>query len=342
MPHDFHIQPIDSLLIGRPVSFVAGQFAGLTLRAELIELQQAELGRKYARKDRRPFDPPPVVQLKLYRVLNIGTANEKEEEILDYSRMQSLGFLCHVDLFPVALTDIDSQRLDVPPYVGPPTTLHPSAHHGTRTSSQSPLRNDSRNAEMIAMRPSNSPTSHSAYSVPSPAPFLTRTLPFDPVRAAHSSHSSEPVSSASGSDMQLSRTYGPEEEVVAYINNQPILESSNETELLVGATFVSPTCLDYNGRKVLMFIFSDLAVRAEGLFMLRYRAFDILSNAFGHVAVPVLAQCFGGVFKIYSSKEFPGLPASTDLTKYISRFGVRLNSREQERKRRKKTSEGSP
>ena len=33
--------------IGYPIHFSAGQFAGHTVRTELIEVQQADLGRKY-------------------------------------------------------------------------------------------------------------------------------------------------------------------------------------------------------------------------------------------------------------------------------------------------------
>jgi len=78
-------------------------------------------------------------------------------------------------------------------------------------------------------------------------------------------------------------------------------------------------------------------VKTEGTFLLRYRVFNIFSKACGDQDVPILAECYGGPFKIYSTKEFPGLRASTDLTKHISFFGVRLNLRENERKRRRKS-----
>src|SRR6266403_2398539 len=69
--------------VGVPLHFTTGQFTGKHVRAELIELQKADLDRKYvrppscsshirltlfryARKDRRPLDPPPVVQLKFF------------------------------------------------------------------------------------------------------------------------------------------------------------------------------------------------------------------------------------------------------------------------------------
>jgi len=47
-------------------TFTAGQFVGRTLRVELEELQKAESGRKYAKVDRRPLDPPPAVLLRLF------------------------------------------------------------------------------------------------------------------------------------------------------------------------------------------------------------------------------------------------------------------------------------
>ncbi|KAI0918088.1 hypothetical protein AcV5_002864 [Taiwanofungus camphoratus] len=52
----------------------------------------------------------------------------------------------------------------------------------------------------------------------------------------------------------------------------------------------------------------------EGAFVLRYRAFSVTSQA-GAGAPPVLAECVGGPFRVFSIKAFPGLRASTDLTK---------------------------
>lgn len=109
----------------------------------------------------------------------------------------------------------------------------------------------------------------------------------------------------------------------------------------------------------------------EGNFILRYRCFDLFSKVSGtDPETPVWAECYGGQFRVYSTKEFPGLRASTDLTKvrcsslaptrhtfrttyitasrhallilvcqHLSYFGVRLNLRETERKRRKKVED---
>jgi hypothetical protein len=124
--------------------------------------------------------------------------------------------------------------------------------------------------------------------------------------------------------------------IVHRIDGFDVVEGSKMTCALAGQTFVQPSLVDYEGEKSLMFVFSDLAVKAEGTFILRYRFFDLFSKAVGHQHQTIEAECYGGPFRVYSTKEFPGLPASTELTKRLARWGVRLNIRESERKRRKK------
>ncbi|THU96916.1 hypothetical protein K435DRAFT_616575, partial [Dendrothele bispora CBS 962.96] len=57
-----------------PIRFTSGQFSGRTIRAELEEIQKADLGRK-------PLDPPPVVILRLFDVIEEGTDGRIEREI---------------------------------------------------------------------------------------------------------------------------------------------------------------------------------------------------------------------------------------------------------------------
>ncbi|KAK0194237.1 velvet factor-domain-containing protein [Armillaria mellea] len=224
-------------LIDQPIPYSSGQYRGFTMRTRVKELQKAVLGRKYANVDRRPLDPPPVISMSIHTVRDAGTSRQHEEEIEDYSEVQTAGLMCTVDLFPV-----------IPPSPEHPLTdiVHRDRHTGI-----------------------------------------------------------------------------------------PILESSKMTTSLVGATFVQPNLIDWEGKRQLMFVFSDLAVRQEGQFLLRYRVFDLFARAHGQSDLTIQAECFGGVFRVYSTKEFPGLPPSTELTKHIQRYGVRLNARETERKRRK-------
>lgn len=88
-------------MIGHPIHFLTGQFAGQTIRAELDEIQKADLGRKYARVDRRPLDPPPVVRLRYFDIREDDVDQERGTEIKNYDEIQTIGLMSTVDLFPV-------------------------------------------------------------------------------------------------------------------------------------------------------------------------------------------------------------------------------------------------
>ncbi|KAL1748312.1 velvet factor-domain-containing protein [Schizophyllum fasciatum] len=220
-------------LVGRPVHFAAGPFAGRTIRAALDEIQAAQLGRKYARVDRRPLDPPPAVRLRLFDVRDAGTARETEAEFAEYGDALGLGLVCTLDLFP--LPEGSACRRSPGPCAEPP---------------------------------------------------------------------------------------------VHRVGGCAIYEREKTTEALVGSTFVQPTCVTVDGRTALVFVFSDLAVKHEGAFLLRYRVFDLFSLPRGHRDIAVQAECFGAVFRIYTTKDFPGLPPSTALTREFARVGVRLSVRD--------------
>jgi len=292
--------------IGHPIHFSTGQFAGQTVRTELIEVQKADLGRKYARVDRRPLDPPPAVLLKLYFVYNPGTEREIEREVENYDDIQNLGLLCNVDLFPVPASELsDKSAMDIEHQASS------SNHMDYASSAPSPY----------------SPEAHQHFTYPPPNVYAGQQnsvpMPPPPVHVPQQTNSG----------------YHPPSgnlEAVAHVGNHPITEHSKCTNALVGQTFVQPANVDYKGQKSLMFVFADLAVKIEGTFILRYRVFDIFSKGYHSSELAVQAECYGGPFRVYSTKEFPGLHASTDLTKQLARWGVRLNIRETERKRRKK------
>lgn len=119
-----------------------------------------------------------------------------------------------------------------------------------------------------------------------------------------------------------------------HLDSFQISENMKCTAALSGATFVQPACIDYEGKKALVFPFSvrisswskvcshmtrapmqDLAVKIEGDFFLRYRIFDLFARTASLADIPVQAECHGGPFRIYSTKEFPGLQPSTELSK---------------------------
>ncbi|EAU90108.2 hypothetical protein CC1G_12219 [Coprinopsis cinerea okayama7 len=105
---------------------------------------------------------------------------------------------------------------------------------------------------------------------------------------------------------------------------------------LMGATSISPNLIELHGRKALVFAFGNLAVRAEGDFVLRYRVADILAGTGIDGVFPIQAICYGGPFHVFSTKDFPGYEASTELTKTLSVWGAQVNVREHRRRRRGK------
>lgn len=276
-------------LVGRPILFTEGQFEGRTIRAELHELQAAAFGRKYARVDRRPLDPPPVAWLRLFEVHHAGTEAQNEAE-LDYDEIHILGLMCTVELFPVAPPP-DTHLFD---------PAHPHSPQSVYGSPQSP----------------GSTGYASAYGSPPPtSPYALSPYP---------GAGSPPASPGAGTPDQMGQL-------------------QKATTALAGTTFVQADRIPWQGRSCLLFTFADLAVKTEGYFILQYRFFDLFSRPLGLTEhQPIQADCTGQFFRIYSSKEVPPLQRSTELTKHLLRYGVRVNVRETPRKRKKKERASSP
>ncbi|KDQ18353.1 hypothetical protein BOTBODRAFT_28767 [Botryobasidium botryosum FD-172 SS1] len=214
----------DESQIGQPIAYTDGPLKDRTVRCELIEYQKPDLGRKFAKRDRRPLDPPPVIRVRQYEIFDAGTPQEREEEITA-QEINVTGFVAHVDLF-----------------AAPP----------------------------------------------------------------------------------------PESDTLKKVKTRrDITSGENLTSSLFGSTFVHATQMkDEDGVPVVFFVFADLSVKMEGYFKLRYRCFDILS-ASQVGSTPIAAELHSGVFVVYSTKEFPGLQASTALTRHLSRWGVKVNLREE-------------
>ncbi|KAF7986691.1 hypothetical protein HWV62_20206 [Athelia sp. TMB] len=297
---------------GSTCHFATGQFEGQCIRAELIEIQQAEMGRKYAKVDRRALDPPPIVHLKLYSVIHAGTIHEYLKE-LNYDDVESLGLICHVDLFSA------------------PTSARPTSQTVDQQLIQPPTQeNLSIWASQIANYVGNQDSS---------------------VYLGYQRQSGNEDLFFSG-DTALDVARRVNERLVAPSRNpQGPIDALKRTQALVGALFVQPVIVNLNGKHSLVFAFpvggiarylphnlADLSVRLEGDFILRYRVFDMFSKPEGMDDVPILAECYGGRFRVYESRDFPGLPPSTDLTKELARWGVRLNVRETQRKVKKDSS----
>ncbi|CAE6435978.1 unnamed protein product [Rhizoctonia solani] len=252
------------MYIGKPIRNVSGPFAGLTIRCELEEYQKPDLGRKFARRDRRPVDPPPVVRLRMFEVKDEGTSNQREEEIPAES-IETTGLVAHVDLFAV-----------------------------------------------------------------NPPPGMSFESPEDRAQSELEAEESQSPNQA-GSSQQGQGMSG---------NQLDVNEDAVLTSAVFGSSFVHAVKVnDTEGKNVILFVFADLSVKIEGHFVYRYRCFNLFSRVAGSDDVPITAELFSGIFVIYSTKEFPGLQASTQLTKHLGRWGVRVNLRESSRGKRNKQDE---
>ncbi|KAF7329983.1 Velvet domain-containing protein [Mycena kentingensis (nom. inval.)] len=303
-----HASDENATFVGKPIHFTEGQFAGRTIRASLSELQAAAFGRKYAKVDRRPLDPPPVAWLRLFEVHNAGTPAQTEIE-LDYDNIHILGLMCTVELIPVPPPPQGAGAAS-PSEPGSPT------YHHLQQQQQPPY----------SSTPSPEPVGyHASASTSASAHTMTHAFPFHqaPPRSPHETHYAVPGSPSGSTSSHGTSGHGHG-------------QGQKQTTALAGTTFVQVDSIPWKGKTSLLFTFADLAVKNEGYFVLQYRFFDIYSKPTGHADQRIQADCFGASFRIYSSKEVPPLGASTELTKHLARYGVRVNVRETERKRKKK------
>jgi Velvet factor len=72
---------------------------------------------------------------------------------------------------------------------------------------------------------------------------------------------------------------------------------------------------DYKG----VFAFSDLSVRQEGIYRLRFSLFEIIG-----VDVFFRGEIVTLPFKTYTPKRFPGMQSSTEATADLKRNGIRM------------------
>lgn len=88
---------------------------------------------------------------------------------------------------------------------------------------------------------------------------------------------------------------------------------------LVGAPFVGQ---DENGEEGCFFCFPDLSCRTPGAFRLKFSLVRIEPSRASQVRhFPVLVEINSDVFTVYNAKDFPGMQASTSLTKRLKEQG---------------------
>ncbi|EIN12931.1 hypothetical protein PUNSTDRAFT_111300 [Punctularia strigosozonata HHB-11173 SS5] len=124
--------------------------------------------------------------------------------------------------------------------------------------------------------------------------------------------------------MPIQEFTGPDP-VIAWVNGAPVRASDSITSDAIGARAVEAMRLRYDNKTMIVFTFSDLAIRRVGSCFFRYKAFDLRSPTTGSVAgagsgpIAMLGDCYARCSTvIYDTKSFPGLQYSTSLSQAIS------------------------
>ena len=163
-----------------------------------------------------------------------------------------------MDLFPVAVEPPSPGH--VTPYEGPSATSAQSSFSSTSPSSSS----------SSAHSPTIQQHHYQSHSSPTDYRFVSDTkIP----STSRSSGSKTPASHYSG---YILPSHSPSD-VVHRFGNYPITESSKQTQALVGATFVQPALVDYQGTKSIVFVF---AVRFSCSRFVSLRPSSLLTNRY--------------------------------------------------------------
>ncbi|KAJ7091258.1 hypothetical protein C8R44DRAFT_417137 [Mycena epipterygia] len=116
----------------------------------------------------------------------------------------------------------------------------------------------------------------------------------------------------------LLHTHRPQwDHVLTPVGNHLLLEAAAETHLLLGPRSVQAHSMN-DGKTV--FVFPNLAVLQSGSFVMRYTASVLHLNGAG--GPQRVAQCFGPVFSVVNSAQYPGHGPTTTLTRSLAPLNI--------------------
>jgi hypothetical protein len=110
-------------------------------------------------------------------------------------------------------------------------------------------------------------------------------------------------------------------------DNSAMPEDYRQQRRLMGTLVSSPFVgQDENGEEGCFFCFPDLSCRTPGSFRLKFAlvVLDPLGMRAGGSS-PIMATAMSDVFTVYNAKDFPGMQASTPLTKRLKEQGCLIS-----------------
>lgn len=126
--------------------------------------------------------------------------------------------------------------------------------------------------------------------------------------------------------------YAPSSDVTAVPDpNHPDRVSRRLMGTLVASPFLStdpelPGSSDENARQACFFVFPDLSCRQNGLYRLRFTLMKIPIHNLSEGGLGSIAGIVDSdVFEVFSARDFPGMRASTVLTKELKKQGATVS-----------------
>ncbi|PKS10158.1 hypothetical protein jhhlp_001908 [Lomentospora prolificans] len=112
-------------------------------------------------------------------------------------------------------------------------------------------------------------------------------------------------------------------------DNSAMPEDYRQQRRLMGTLVASPFVgIDENGEEGCFFCFPDLSCRTPGSFRLKFVLViidPIASTQPGGKKFPIMAEVMSDIFTVYNAKDFPGMQASTPLTKRLKEQGCLIS-----------------
>lgn len=105
-------------------------------------------------------------------------------------------------------------------------------------------------------------------------------------------------------------------------------EDYRQQRRLMGTLVSSPFVAgDEKGEEGCFFCFPDLSCRTPGSFRLKFAlvVIDPMASTQPGMKFPIVAQVMSDVFTVYNAKDFPGMQASTPLTKRLKEQGCLIS-----------------
>ncbi|GFZ51858.1 hypothetical protein JCM24511_09626 [Saitozyma sp. JCM 24511] len=351
------------LLWTQPQRIERGMFAGKVMRFCLEVVQEPVHGRRKTEKDRRPLAHVPILRLRARECWQSRARDGWQEDEVDIGAIEPTHLICAAELTSSVSSPGGTpvSRPSSPPQVSkdtierfestqsaPPALFAPSGSPVlARQRLLRELDGDAVMSEQSRSGGSSTPQSNASQEGrPGPGPSSLQH------RASWATDAHYARGSLTIGDADMDPQPGGHPRFLwnaARRRARPLKEESRESSdesdgdgqrdskrpraggqrNLYGNLHVSGVRAPaMEGGLGLWFLFTDLCVRYEGIYSLIFRCFDVTaaddpSTGF----VQPLADCQSHQFRVYSPRNFPGLPKQTELSEHFARQGFKLNTR---------------